>query len=60
MKTLFFCTNSKCAARDKVVKVFGHLKPCDRILCKECGQQMEEMDWRDQVSEPFRSRGVYA
>ena len=53
------CTNEDCRAEDEVVQITGHLKPCDRVLCGECGQPMQkwEGDWRELQTEPFRSPG---
>lgn len=62
-KHYFACTNSACSDCDdvKVIFIRTEFKSGDRMLCNSCGEEMNQVDWRDvELSEPFRSRGVSA
>ena len=58
-KTYYACKNTDCDLEGKPVPVpHGVLMELDRVLCLACGEEMEEVDWRELQSEPFRSRGL--
>ena len=58
-KTYYACRNNDCELEEKPQPVpHGVLMELDRVLCIACGETMDEVDYRELESEPFRSRGM--
>lgn len=58
-KGLFVCDNDSCDDMG-VFKTIYVRAATNSVECSSCGEYMDEVDYRDTISEPFRSRGVSA